>query len=177
MTQKVPISYFKVILQVISLLASSQRSLKPVVCKILKRMFWWLQQRIHQFWPSILILETCWVLAWFVQRNPQELYLCRFWVCAAVNIINLLNINRGENIPFICQYCRTQGKSNPYLNSTDWQDISVRGANISNSLDMSRGSPIEEGIPKQSFILICSEQAAYVYSLIHAIQVISTLFL
>ncbi|XWS42234.1 hypothetical protein CRYUN_Cryun17cG0150600 [Craigia yunnanensis] len=57
-----------------------------------------------------------------------------------------------------------------FMQILDWQDISVRGANISNGLDMSRGSPIEEGIPKQSFILICSEKAAYVYSLIHAIQ-------
>ncbi|XVF18147.1 hypothetical protein REPUB_Repub10bG0187200 [Reevesia pubescens] len=57
-----------------------------------------------------------------------------------------------------------------FMQILDWQDISVRGANVSNGLDMSRGSPIEEGIPKQSFILICSEKAAYVYSLIHAIQ-------
>ncbi|XVF16029.1 hypothetical protein REPUB_Repub09cG0206400 [Reevesia pubescens] len=50
-----------------------------------------------------------------------------------------------------------------FMQILDWQDIS-------NGLDMSRGSPIEEGIPKQSFILICSEKAAYIYSLIHAIQ-------
>ncbi|XP_022740862.1 uncharacterized protein LOC111292647 isoform X2 [Durio zibethinus] len=53
-----------------------------------------------------------------------------------------------------------------FMQVLDWQDISVRVANISNS----PGSTIEEGIPKQSFILICSEKAAYVYSLVHAIQ-------
>ncbi|XVF62302.1 hypothetical protein PTKIN_Ptkin08bG0206500 [Pterospermum kingtungense] len=46
-----------------------------------------------------------------------------------------------------------------FMQILDWQDISVRG-----------GSPIEGGMPKQSFILICSEKAAYVYSLIQAIQ-------
>ncbi|KAB2094907.1 hypothetical protein ES319_A02G191900v1 [Gossypium barbadense] len=51
-----------------------------------------------------------------------------------------------------------------FMHILDWQDIAVRGANIST------GSPIEEGIPKQSFILVCSEKAAYVYSLTHTIQ-------
>ncbi|XP_007046503.2 PREDICTED: uncharacterized protein LOC18610648 isoform X2 [Theobroma cacao] len=57
-----------------------------------------------------------------------------------------------------------------FMQILDWQDTSARGANISIGADMNRGSPIEEGIPKQSYILICSEKAAYVYSLIHAIQ-------
>ncbi|OMO83377.1 hypothetical protein COLO4_22550 [Corchorus olitorius] len=57
-----------------------------------------------------------------------------------------------------------------FMQILDWQDLLVRGANMSNSPDTSRGSPVEEGISKQSYILICSEKAAYVYSLIHAIQ-------
>ncbi|GMI68258.1 DUO1-activated WD40 1, Tomosyn-like [Hibiscus trionum] len=51
-----------------------------------------------------------------------------------------------------------------FMQILDWQDILVRGANIS------IGSPVEEGIPKQSFILVCSEKAAYVYSLNQTIQ-------
>ncbi|KAK9012346.1 hypothetical protein V6N11_040403 [Hibiscus sabdariffa] len=51
-----------------------------------------------------------------------------------------------------------------FMQILDWQDISIRGANIS------IGSPVEEGVPKQSFILVCSEKAAYVYSLIQTIQ-------
>ncbi|KAK8304591.1 hypothetical protein V6Z12_D03G002700 [Gossypium hirsutum] len=51
-----------------------------------------------------------------------------------------------------------------FMHILDWQDIAVRGANLST------GSPIEEGIQKQSFILVCSEKAAYVYSLTHTIQ-------
>ncbi|XP_039061499.1 uncharacterized protein LOC120205741 [Hibiscus syriacus] len=53
-----------------------------------------------------------------------------------------------------------------FMQILDWQDISVRGANIS------IGSPVEDDIPKQSFILVCSEKASYVYSLIQTIQVI-----
>ncbi|KAJ4714050.1 Transducin/WD40 repeat protein [Melia azedarach] len=44
------------------------------------------------------------------------------------------------------------------------------GANISNISDVSKESPAENLIPKQWFVLLCSEKAAYVYSSSHAVQ-------
>ncbi|CAK7355561.1 unnamed protein product [Dovyalis caffra] len=44
-----------------------------------------------------------------------------------------------------------------------------RGSNMSNHQDPSRGNPAEDG-SKQSFLLTCSEKAAYVYSLNHVAQ-------
>ncbi|XP_031269259.1 uncharacterized protein LOC116127759 isoform X2 [Pistacia vera] len=57
-----------------------------------------------------------------------------------------------------------------FMQILDGQDALARGANISNGIDFSKGSPAENVIPKQLFLLLCSEKAAYVYSLIHAVQ-------
>ncbi|XP_044461920.1 uncharacterized protein LOC123193167 isoform X3 [Mangifera indica] len=57
-----------------------------------------------------------------------------------------------------------------FMQILDGQDSLARGANISNSIDISKGSPAENVIPKQLFLLLCSEKAAYVYSLTHAVQ-------
>ncbi|KAH9710610.1 Lgl C domain-containing protein [Citrus sinensis] len=45
-----------------------------------------------------------------------------------------------------------------------------RGANLSNVAGMNKGSPKENAVPKQCFVLLCSEKAAYAYSLSHAVQ-------
>lgn len=53
-----------------------------------------------------------------------------------------------------------------YMHILDGQDTTVRGSNTSNGV----GSPVEDAIPKQSVLLLCSEKAAYIYSFSHAVQ-------
>lgn len=57
------------------------------------------------------------------------------------------------------------------LNTIDGQDGLARGANLSNVAGMNKGSPKENAVPKQWFVLLCSEKAACAYSLSHAVQV------
>lgn len=56
----------------------------------------------------------------------------------------------------------------------DGQDTLVRRSNILNGLDSSKGTNVEDAMPKQSLLLLCSEKAAYIYSFTHVMQVIST---
>lgn len=58
------------------------------------------------------------------------------------------------------------------MNVLDGQDTLVRRSNILNGLDSSKGSNVEDAIPKQSLLLLCSEKAAYIYSFTHVMQVI-----
>ncbi|KAH9710613.1 Lgl C domain-containing protein [Citrus sinensis] len=55
-------------------------------------------------------------------------------------------------------------------NMLNGQDGLSRGANLSNVAGMNKGSPKENAVPKQCFVLLCSEKAAYAYSLSHAVQ-------
>ncbi|CAL9027362.1 unnamed protein product [Prunus brigantina] len=55
-----------------------------------------------------------------------------------------------------------------FMQILDGQD--VKRLNLLNGLDLSKGSPVEDGGPKQSLLLLCSEKAAYVYSFTHVMQ-------
>ncbi|CAL8171514.1 unnamed protein product [Prunus armeniaca] len=55
-----------------------------------------------------------------------------------------------------------------FMQILDGQD--VKRLNLLNGLDLSNGSPVEDGVPKQSLLLLCSEKAAYVYSFTHVMQ-------
>ncbi|XP_008241938.1 PREDICTED: uncharacterized protein LOC103340321 [Prunus mume] len=55
-----------------------------------------------------------------------------------------------------------------FMRILDGQD--VKRLNLLNGLDLSKGSPVEDGMPKQSLLLLCSEKAAYVYSFTHVMQ-------
>lgn len=55
-----------------------------------------------------------------------------------------------------------------FMQILDGQD--VKRLNLLNGLDLSKGSPVEDGMPKQSLLLLCSEKAAYVYSFTHVMQ-------
>ncbi|ONH97306.1 hypothetical protein PRUPE_7G183000 [Prunus persica] len=55
-----------------------------------------------------------------------------------------------------------------FMQILDGQD--VKRLNLLNGLDLSKGSPAEDGVPKQSLLLLCSEKAAYVYSFTHVMQ-------
>ncbi|KAI5319887.1 hypothetical protein L3X38_039595 [Prunus dulcis] len=55
-----------------------------------------------------------------------------------------------------------------FMQILDGQD--VKRLNLLNGLDLSKGSPVEDGVPKQSLLLLCSEKAAYVYSFTHVMQ-------
>lgn len=57
-----------------------------------------------------------------------------------------------------------------FMQILDGQDTLVRRSNILNGLDSSKGSNVEDAMPKQSLLLLCSEKAAYIYSFIHVMQ-------
>lgn len=57
-----------------------------------------------------------------------------------------------------------------FMQILNGQDGLARGANLSNVAGMNKGSPKENAVPKQFFLLLCSEKAAYAYSLSHAVQ-------
>ncbi|XP_059623340.1 uncharacterized protein LOC132266480 [Cornus florida] len=55
-----------------------------------------------------------------------------------------------------------------FMQILDGQDASGRGSNKLDGLDSSKGNSLDEC--KQSSILLCSEKAAYIYSLVHAVE-------
>ncbi|KAM7519969.1 hypothetical protein LguiB_018931 [Lonicera macranthoides] len=55
------------------------------------------------------------------------------------------------------------------IHSSDGNDASGRGSNGSEGPDFSKGNSLGEATPKQ-LLLLCSEKAAYVYSLVHVVQ-------
>ncbi|KAA8547593.1 hypothetical protein F0562_004022 [Nyssa sinensis] len=57
-----------------------------------------------------------------------------------------------------------------FMQILEGHDTSGRGSNKLEGPDSSKGHSIDDVIPKQLLILICSEKAAYVYSLVHAVQ-------
>lgn len=57
-----------------------------------------------------------------------------------------------------------------FMQILNGQDGLARGANLSNVAGMNKGSPKENAVTKQWFVLLCSEKAAYAYSLSHAVQ-------
>ncbi|KAK9285876.1 hypothetical protein L1049_025077 [Liquidambar formosana] len=57
-----------------------------------------------------------------------------------------------------------------FMQILDGQDTLGKGSNISEVLELSKGNSVGDGLPKQLLLLICSEKAAYVYSLIHVVQ-------
>lgn len=56
-----------------------------------------------------------------------------------------------------------------FMQILDGQDTSGRGYNMSEGLDLNKGNFVDNGIQKQ-LLLICSEKAVYIYSLVHAVQ-------
>lgn len=42
---------------------------------------------------------------------------------------------------------------------------------MSDDLELVKGSPAVDSMPKQSLLLLCSEKASYIYSFVHAVQV------
>ncbi|XP_027348737.1 uncharacterized protein LOC113860236 [Abrus precatorius] len=59
-----------------------------------------------------------------------------------------------------------------YMHVLDGQGGPVTGSIMKDGLDLSEGNPIDNATTKQECILICSEKAVYVYSLVHAIQAV-----
>ena len=58
------------------------------------------------------------------------------------------------------------------LSCADGKDASGKGSNKVEGLDVSKKNSIDDAISKQLSVLLCSEKAAYVYSLVHIMQVI-----
>lgn len=54
---------------------------------------------------------------------------------------------------------------------TDGQGEPINGSITEDGLELSERNHIEDATTKQQYILLCSEKALYVYSLVHAIQV------
>lgn len=54
--------------------------------------------------------------------------------------------------------------------SADGQELSGRGLSISDGIDMIKGNS-DNSASKQPVVLLCSEKAVYVYSLLHIVQV------
>ncbi|XP_077231077.1 transducin/WD40 repeat-like superfamily protein isoform X2 [Tasmannia lanceolata] len=52
----------------------------------------------------------------------------------------------------------------------DGQDISAHKSYVSDATDLSKGNAIQDAIPKQSLLLLCSEKAVRLYSLMHVVQ-------
>ncbi|XP_022145409.1 uncharacterized protein LOC111014861 isoform X2 [Momordica charantia] len=50
------------------------------------------------------------------------------------------------------------------------QDAATRGSSMSDDLELVKGSPAVDSMPKQSLLLLCSEKASYIYSFVHAVQ-------
>ncbi|KAL7231198.1 hypothetical protein ACSBR2_009461 [Camellia fascicularis] len=57
-----------------------------------------------------------------------------------------------------------------FMQILDGQDASGRGLNKLEAQDLSKGNSIDDAIPKQLSVLLCSEKATYVYSLVHVVQ-------
>lgn len=60
---------------------------------------------------------------------------------------------------------------------TDGQGEVLTGSITKDGLDLSEGNHIENAPTKQLCFLLCSEKALYVYSLMHAVQVMHDLVL
>lgn len=60
---------------------------------------------------------------------------------------------------------------------TDGQGEPITGSSTKDGLDLGEGSHAENAATKQLYILLSSEKALYVYSLIHAVQVMHDLLL
>ncbi|GFZ09459.1 transducin/WD40 repeat-like superfamily protein [Actinidia rufa] len=57
-----------------------------------------------------------------------------------------------------------------FMQILDGKDASGRGSNKVEGLDVSKKNSIDDAISKQLSVLLCSEKAAYVYSLVHIMQ-------
>jgi hypothetical protein len=57
----------------------------------------------------------------------------------------------------------------------DGQGEQLTGSVTKDGLDLNEAHNIENATTKQLYILLCSEKALYVYSLVHAIQVMHDL--
>jgi hypothetical protein len=62
-----------------------------------------------------------------------------------------------------------------YFWNTDGQGEQLTGSVTKDGLDLNEAHNIENATTKQLYILLCSEKALYVYSLVHAIQVMHDL--
>lgn len=62
-----------------------------------------------------------------------------------------------------------------FMQNLDEQELSGRGLSISDGIDMIKGN-LDNIASKQSLVLICSEKAVYVYSLLHIIQGIKKVY-
>lgn len=47
----------------------------------------------------------------------------------------------------------------------------AKGSNISGRLDLSKGHSVDSVTERELLVLLCSEKAVYVYSLMHIVQV------
>lgn len=64
------------------------------------------------------------------------------------------------------------------LRCTDGQGEAITESVTKDGLGLNEGSHIEDATTtKQLYILLCSEKALYVYSLVHAVQVMNNLLL
>ncbi|PSS00383.1 Syntaxin-binding protein [Actinidia chinensis var. chinensis] len=57
-----------------------------------------------------------------------------------------------------------------FMQILDGKDASGKGSNKVEGLDVSKKNSIDDSISKQLSVLLCSEKAAYVYSLVHIMQ-------
>ncbi|XP_021911469.1 uncharacterized protein LOC110825315 isoform X2 [Carica papaya] len=57
-----------------------------------------------------------------------------------------------------------------FMQILDGRESFAKSSNTSDSLDLNRGNLTEDVTPKQSHLLLCSEKAVYVYSLVHILQ-------
>ncbi|KAJ1413328.1 WD40/YVTN repeat-like-containing domain superfamily [Sesbania bispinosa] len=57
-----------------------------------------------------------------------------------------------------------------FMQVLDGQGEPITGSITKNELDLNEGNHIEDATTKQLYILLCSEKALYVYSLMHAVQ-------
>uniref|UniRef100_A0A5B7B5H0 Lethal giant larvae (Lgl)-like C-terminal domain-containing protein n=2 Tax=Davidia involucrata TaxID=16924 RepID=A0A5B7B5H0_DAVIN len=57
-----------------------------------------------------------------------------------------------------------------FMQILDGQDTAGRGSNKLEGPDLSKGHSIDDVMPKQLLLLLCSEKAVYVYSLSHVVQ-------
>ncbi|KAF8405551.1 hypothetical protein HHK36_010458 [Tetracentron sinense] len=57
-----------------------------------------------------------------------------------------------------------------FMQILDGQVTSIKGSNISDGLNSSKGNSSEDVIPKQPLLLLCSEKAVYLYSLMHVVR-------
>ncbi|KAH7566170.1 hypothetical protein JRO89_XS08G0109400 [Xanthoceras sorbifolium] len=57
-----------------------------------------------------------------------------------------------------------------FMQVLDGQVALARGGNVSNGTEVGKANLAENGVQKQLFALLCSEKAAYIYSLNHVVQ-------